>query len=269
MSWSFSPEQVEEFWDRCFSGTVPFVLSSTTHTPDQYYWPDRPTEHSRISRFGTTCEPLTAIHGEALLMWYLEVSRARISASPDEEPDWAEKDPAYGRRWHGLCARYNHDTCSLKTVQPSLLADSTECLPTLPRWGLMLDGDVFQLETVAPHMRETGYGYWRTPTVGMINADRAKDQDYSMRKKEKGQTITLADQVRDVRMWPTPTAHNAKETNAPSEALRNTPTLASTVGGRLNPNWTEWLMGWPIGHTGLKPLATDKFREFVQSHGKR
>ncbi|MEO5672493.1 MAG: hypothetical protein ABIR26_17540 [Ramlibacter sp.] len=36
---------------------------------------------------------------------------------------------------------------------------------------------------------------------------------------------------------------------------------------RLNPNWVEWLMGWPIGHTELKPLATDKFREWQQQHG--
>lgn len=26
--------------------------------------------------------------------------------------------------------------------------------------------------------------------------------------------------------------------------------------GKLNPEWTEWLMGYPIGHTELKPLAT-------------
>jgi hypothetical protein len=60
--------------------------------------------------------------------------------------------------------------------------------------------------------------------------------------------------------WPTPTAHNAKETNAPSEANRNEPTLASRVGGHLNPMWVEWLMGWPLGWTDLKPLAMDRFQ---------
>ena len=35
---------------------------------------------------------------------------------------------------------------------------------------------------------------------------------------------------------------------------------------RLNPAWVEWLMGWPIGHTALKPLATDKFLEWQQQH---
>ena len=37
-------------------------------------------------------------------------------------------------------------------------------------------------------------------------------------------------------------------------------------GGQLNPTWTEWLMGWPLEWTALKPLATDKFRQWRQLH---
>ena len=29
-------------------------------------------------------------------------------------------------------------------------------------------------------------------------------------------------------------------------------------GGKLNPTWVEWLMGWPLGWTDLNPLAMDK-----------
>ena len=35
----------------------------------------------------------------------------------------------------------------------------------------------------------------------------------------------------------------------------------------LNPSWVEWLMGWPIGWTDLKPLAMDKFQQWLRSHG--
>lgn len=38
-------------------------------------------------------------------------------------------------------------------------------------------------------------------------------------------------------------------------------------GGLLNPNWEEWLMGWPIGHTALKPLETDRLEEWYRWHG--
>ena len=30
------------------------------------------------------------------------------------------------------------------------------------------------------------------------------------------------------------------------------------TGGQLNPTWVEWLMGWPLGWTDLKPLEMDK-----------
>jgi hypothetical protein len=68
--------------------------------------------------------------------------------------------------------------------------------------------------------------------------------------------------------WPTPTAHMAKETNAPSEASRNEPSMASRVGGKLNPMWVEWLMGWPLGWTDLKPLEMDKSHCVQQQHGE-
>lgn len=42
------------------------------------------------------------------------------------------------------------------------------------------------------------------------------------------------------------------------------PDLAS---GQLNPEWVEWLMGWPIGWTELGPLEMDRFHEWQQQHG--
>jgi len=40
------------------------------------------------------------------------------------------------------------------------------------------------------------------------------------------------------------------------------------IGGRLNPTWVEWLMGWPLGWTDLKPLETDKSHCAPQQHGE-
>lgn len=41
----------------------------------------------------------------------------------------------------------------------------------------------------------------------------------------------------------------------------------SSENGRLNPEWVEWLMGWPIGHTDLKPLETAKSHSVELRHG--
>lgn len=41
-----------------------------------------------------------------------------------------------------------------------------------------------------------------------------------------------------------------------------------TCGGESNPEFQEWLMGCPIGWTGLQPLGKDGFQQWLQSHGK-
>ena len=45
--------------------------------------------------------------------------------------------------------------------------------------------------------------------------------------------------------------------------------LVDQVGGKLNPVWVEWLMGFPLGWTDLKVLATPKSRCVPPSRGKR
>jgi hypothetical protein len=120
---------------------------------------------------------------------------------------------------------------------------------------------------------------WPTPTTkgyghaseGMVANLIQKIEDKIISKQEAEQMLSLS-KLENHRTWekkfPTPTAHNAKETNAPSESERNTPTLAAQAGGKLNPMWVEWLMGWPLGWTDLKPLETDKFQKWLDEHGK-
>jgi len=38
--------------------------------------------------------------------------------------------------------------------------------------------------------------------------------------------------------------------------------------GSLNPEWCEWYMGFPGGWTGLEPLETHRFRQWLLSHGE-
>jgi hypothetical protein len=44
--------------------------------------------------------------------------------------------------------------------------------------------------------------------------------------------------------------------------------LSEQIGGSLNPTWVEWLMGWPLGWTDLKPLATGKCQPAPQPRGE-
>jgi hypothetical protein len=57
-----------------------------------------------------------------------------------------------------------------------------------------------------------------------------------------------------VKLYPTPTANDAKNNAAPSQYTengRNANALNVVAGGALNPEWVEWLMGFPPGWTDL------------------
>jgi len=43
--------------------------------------------------------------------------------------------------------------------------------------------------------------------------------------------------------------------------------MPELAGGALNPMWVEWLMGWPLGWTDLKPLEMDKSHFAPQQPG--
>jgi len=65
---------------------------------------------------------------------------------------------------------------------------------------------------------------------------------------------------RVVHRWPTPCSGDYRSPNLnPSKNGQPEPTsghaLPAIVGGSLNPDWVELLMGWPKGWTDLEPVA--------------
>lgn len=67
------------------------------------------------------------------------------------------------------------------------------------------------------------------------------------------------------RLWPTPMEHdhwmsNNPRTDGRQEQLPNVAAMfCDHPRRRLNPRFTEWLMGWPIGWTGSGPLAMESY----------
>ena len=69
-----------------------------------------------------------------------------------------------------------------------------------------------------------------------------------------------------VRLYPTPTTQGMNGGSNSRNAIAKRGEEPYHLGP-LNPEWLEWLMGWPIGWTALQPLATDKFQEWRLAHG--
>jgi len=274
MSWLFSQALVEEYLgDTCSDGEPSAPLSGNP-TQQAYCAPDKMTAFSRLSRFGMTYKPLTENRGEELLMSYREAFRVPTFQLQEKEQELMEKPLECGEKWHGLLARFDLDSHLWRTVQCSLLEDLNESLQTLPQWGMTVGGELYLRPMLVQTTNEKESGLWLTPSTVDIPTRSAESMEKRLEYRKKiGRNGVgagcLSEQVEwsgkgapigyiTKETWPTPTAHMAKETNAPSEANRNEPSMASRVGGKLNPTWTEWLMGWPLGWTDLKPLETDK-----------
>jgi hypothetical protein len=69
-------------------------------------------------------------------------------------------------------------------------------------------------------------------------------------------------------MYPTPTVQDSKNNGGPASIRRKYIPLNGVIGGALNPEWVEWLMGWPIGWSGFRALETDRYQLWLLSHGK-
>jgi hypothetical protein len=206
--------------------------------------PDKMTVFSRLSRFGMTFKPLTENLGEALLMSYREAFLARTYQPLEKEQESMESDQECGEKWHGSFTKFDHDTSSWKTHQCSLVGDLEEFSETWPQWGLMRDGECWERQMLEQTIRGTESGFL-LPTPDTVNRDNKKVLFNRNAVSQSGRSLATY-----ARTFPN---QFSEETND---------------GGQLNPTWVEWLMGWPLGWTDLKPLATDKSHCVPQQPGE-
>ena len=303
MSWLYSQVLVEEYLEANSLGGEQYVQLNGNHTQQAYCAPDKMTKFSRLSRFGMMCKPLMENLGEELLMWYLEDFPVKTSHQQEEEQELMGNEVQCGSTWQESFAKFSQDTHLWKTPHCLLKEDCPECSGTWPRWGMMQNGECWEQQKLGQTIKEIESGSlqkWPTPDTN-CGQRRSQPNWTPTRKSGHPAQYTINQVVRDKwptprscsamaatitpesawnekrnpnletivgqRMFPTPTAHNSKEGNYPSEQNRNTPSLATHAGGKLNPMWVEWLMGWPLGWTDLKPLETDKFHYVPQQHG--
>jgi hypothetical protein len=121
---------------------------------------------------------------------------------------------------------------------------------------------------------------WPTPTVcGNYNRKGAsKTSGDGLATAVATSLTTICSDATDAppakaQTFPTPTVNDAKNSTLPPSQIKhdNLPghllRSGEKAGGSLNPTWVEWLMGWPLGWTDLKPLETDKCRDVRLKRG--
>ena len=262
MSWLYSRALVAEYLAEKFLDGEPCAPLNGNPTPQAYCAPDKMTDFSRLSRFGMTFKPLTENLGTELLTLYLADFRAKTFQPPEKAMDLMANDQECGSTWRGWLAKYDHDSCSWKTPQCSLLGEEPASLATLPRWGMTVGGLLWEQPMLEPITKGTGCGLWASP-----NARDWKDSGASQGNRK---SPNLGTQVH----WPTPRTAGMCGGTGSWELLNKNTTkeearqMGAGNGGKLNPTWVEWLMGWPLGWTDLKPLVTDKSPYVQQQPGE-
>jgi len=310
MSWHYLQGQEGESLGGCCTGGEPLppLRSKTTHA--EFFCNGKLTESYLDSLSGTTSAPSMEGPGEVKSMLSPVDFLAKTSVPLAREPELQASGVAFGAKWLELSVRFDLATHSWRTAHSLFPEDSTECLPTLPRSGMMRSGQCWELMMSERPTEGKESGFWPTPTKsdhkgsgptierkdGKMRGDRL---DYAVEQGLRGGTKTR-------QTFPTPQAsdHITKRTsdnwmakgrqnyclsNPEVQATWATPqsrdfrtgqesrwedknktrNLNDQVAGQLNPDWVEWLMGWPIGWTDLKPLAMGRFRLWLLLHGKR
>jgi len=290
MSWHYLQEQEAESLEPiCLDGDpLPQLKSKTTHA--ECYCNGKLMESYLDSLSGTTLAPLMEPLGEGKSMSSPEDSPAKTLAQPEKEQESKENDQDSGAKWLALSMRYDPDTFLLKTHHCLFPEDLPLSSVTLPKWGMMRDGELWERITSPPLTSETESGYL-LPTPDSSERGPCKEYNPSAASQSARTLQTLAACDPHGKMFPTPLKSDYKRRGPASkqqglpEYIKAYPTpqsrdwkgtaggfqkgndLPGQIGGQLNPTWVEWLMGWCIEWTDLKPLEMDKFQQWLDSHG--
>ena len=233
MSYIFLLEQGEESSAESFSDIALCALSNLNLTAEKSYSKDNETASCQSSQSGMMSAPLTGILGAEKSMSSVEDSHAKTYQQREREPGSQEKKADSGERWPESLAKYDRNSRSWRTAQCLLFEVLGESLETFPNWGMMQGGECWELAMSAHLIEGSESGSWPTP----------QRVDY----KGTSRNSVFQQRVAQYEVW--------------SMGRRDYSTIYP------NPTAYEAIMGWPIQWTELKPLETDKFRQWRRSHG--
>jgi len=238
VSWHYLQGQEAACWEGFSLAGAPSALSRLIPTADPCFSPGSETAPSRSSQSGTTSAPSTGNPGAGTLTSSPEASPARTSATPaGHEQDSTGQEAGSGSRCSESSARCSPPSFSLRTAQLCVFEASTEFSPALPSWGTMRRGAVSERKRPADLARGGGCGSWPRPTASMST------HGWGQTRQRQGNRY--GKQVRE----------NVKREK-------------EAQGWRPRVNLLEWILGWPIGWSGLEPLVTGRTRDWLLSLGE-
>lgn len=290
-----SQEREAAFSLTSYLDTIQSELAKSRNIQEMSYSQDNETESCQTFQSGMTCAHSTESLGEDQLMFFAEDFHAKTlqqGALCTELKELRESVADYGANIKDLLAKCGLSLFLPKTPHYCELEGLESSCKTLPSWGMMQDGASLELGTLERHIEGIDFGFWATPN--------SRDyKDYPSGKKVRKDGKRRVDQTpRQVYaatdgsgLFTPPTApetwmmitSNAMDVEVITQAVnvrgrawtKNTTTKKGREFttrkkdqiGLLNAEFSEWLMGWPIGWTDLRPLEMGKCPNAQLWHG--
>lgn len=254
--YSQGPEAVSSA--ESFSDIPQYVLSRLNLIEGLCFYSASETESCRDFRFGTTCEHFEGSRGAGASMLCAVDSRVRTLVALGEESGSTANEAGCGQRWHVSLAKYDRCSSSWKIAHGLFTEEQIEFSGIWPHWGWMQDLELFPARTPALSTRGKDYSFLPTP----VAQDRGGyNQSNGANAKKRYGLRGLARRG----LLPTPTVHG--NYNRKGSSSTSGDGLATVIGGCLNPVFVELLMMFPMGWTGLAPVETLRFQQWLNSHG--
>jgi hypothetical protein len=160
--------------------------------------------------------------GEQLSLWTSSVVDTRVNRLAQQDTEKAQTtQDTYGHTCEQPLANYDRSTRSWRTLEGISLWGDYKSLESLPKSGMTRNGVLYQQEDWVPAINVSGSSLWPTP-----RAAQAESRNHTVYVRESGKPQNLENRI----------------------AQRE----PSAIGGKLNPMWVEWLMGFPTGWTDLE-----------------
>jgi len=206
---------------------------------------------------------------------------AKIYPLRESKKELPEKGRVFSTKLFGSPGFVSPSTLSLKTWQISLVDPNGLDMSSeeLPKSGTMRNGILYERQTLVHRTKERGSGLWPTPQKFDATCGDLKGKEYTGKNRH---AMKLIQAVKNPKMWPTPSVcgnHNKKGASKTSGdglstavkmfptstnsmvttgdleqarySSKNRPEYKEVNSGKLNPQWVEWLMGFPQGWTDL------------------
>ena len=267
LHYTYSAAPAEGYSQTSCSDSDQLEPSSATATAGECYSTDKLTAAYLDSLFGMTSAPSgrTTLQPETIstdsdksVTDFASVadSPVRILARRDEKPELQAHALGCGKNMPELLARLDPLTRTWRTP-PTLLGEGLMLsVQSYPAWGITWRGALYPLRAWERDTFDADFGGLQCemmPTP-LVNAIKSTPSPGRINRHSLDLTCYC-------NLYPTACVNGLRTGSQVVSRVKSLKHLTDAEktellkgkGGKLNPDWVEWLMGWKIGWTKLQP----------------